>query len=360
MSASLLHAPVSPVATEIAPAGRPPAKRGWCASSWSRPDWRHEGSSTRSTGTSPIVSQRNCKTNQCVRFGHISVSADGLQNRIKLRPTIGDRLIANVRDEMVDISAKHIRFVAPRRTVFPPSAAAGRIQPVGHARFRRRSDRLRPPAWDALIDVAARYKATGSKSVVISYGASSTLAQQPNRPRRPTSFSPTSTDERARWTPDRAGTRVAARQRHVLVAPKAATIRTSRSPRVRTFTLLGRMAGSPWPTSTPSRPANTARRRSMRWASGRASQCVSSRPTLSAPRSPSSPAAKRRWHRHTTSNAELVIGTFGRQPPAHRRCPAALVAESRCQAFYDFEIGRRSHVKQGSTVRAGLDLMFRR
>ena len=177
---------------------------------------------------------------------------------------------------------------------------------------------------NALDNAVAAYKTKTGKDIVVSYAGSSQLAKQIESGAPADIFFSADLD----WMDylakkdliDRGIARDAARQHAGPGRPEGFDRRRSRSGK--DFPLLAEALGkptasSPWAASPPCRPANMARPRSTeaRRLDGRRA-ARRRRPTMSAPRSPSSPRARHRSASSTAPTRNAEAGGQGSSAPS--------------------------------------------
>ena len=130
--------------------------------------------------------------------------------------------------------------------------------------------------------------------------------------------------------------------------------------RISTWPACSATASSPWATSRRCRPANTARRRSNRSASGPRSKPRSRRPKTCAPRSSSSRPARRRSASSTPTDADAepgvkVVGTFPEDthpPIVYPVGPDRRIEESRRRRVPEVPaVGEGQGILRGAGVR---------
>ena len=141
---------------------------------------------------------------------------------------------------------------------------------------------------NALDNVNAAWKADTGKEATISYAASSALAKQIEGGAPADIFISADLDW-MKYLSDKKLTKPDTEvkllgNRIVLVAPKDSKARDHDRARISTWPGCSATASSPWATSRRCRPANTARRRSNRSASGPRSKARWRRPKTCAPR----------------------------------------------------------------------------
>ena len=189
---------------------------------------------------------------------------------------------------------------------------------------------------ESMDDVARQFEANTGNKVVVSYGASNALARQIDAGAPADLFISADLewmdflDQRRLLAPDSRFNLL--RNTLVLVAPASSTATLKIAPNFALAAALGRTS-SRWPIPTACPPANMARARSKRWASGPASKDMLRARKMCAPRWRWCPAAKRRSASSTRTDALAdkgvrIVDTFPQASYPPIVYPAALLAAS--------------------------------